>query len=63
MEKLTLNAQEVADIVGLSIDTIYKMTRQKEIPHVQFGRRVLYRRESIEQWLKEHETGFTPISE
>lgn len=56
MEKLTLTAKEVADLVGLSIHTIYKMTRENEIPHVQFGRRVLYRRESIEKWLKEHET-------
>jgi excisionase family DNA binding protein len=55
MEKLTLTAQEVADILNISIDTVYKLTRQNEIPHVTIGRRVLFRRESIEQWLKDNE--------
>jgi excisionase family DNA binding protein len=55
MDKLTINAKELSELLGVSIDTIYKMTREKEIPYVPLGRRVLYRRESIEQWLKENE--------
>jgi excisionase family DNA binding protein len=62
MDKLTINARELSELLGVSIDTIYKMTREKEIPHVALGRRVLYRKESIEQWLKENETRITQKS-
>lgn len=36
MEKL-LTAQELADILSLSVETIWRYTRQKKIPVVELG--------------------------
>jgi excisionase family DNA binding protein len=47
-----LTALEVKAWVKLSLPYIRLLTQQKQIPHVRVGRRVLYRADEIEQWLK-----------
>jgi excisionase family DNA binding protein len=49
--KITLTVAEVADLLGLSKDCVYKLVREKQIPHVHAGRRILFHRPVIEQWL------------
>lgn len=34
---------------------IYKMTREKAIPHIRIGRRLVFKLDSIEKWLSEKE--------
>ncbi|MBM4762744.1 helix-turn-helix domain-containing protein [Bacillus sp. B15-48] len=55
MERKTITAQEAADYIGVHIDTIYTMVRQKEIPHVRVRRRILFNRETIDAWMRQQE--------
>jgi excisionase family DNA binding protein len=51
----TVTAQEVADYIGVHLDTIYTMVRQKEIPHFRVRRRILFSLETIDAWMRELE--------
>ncbi|MDI6709473.1 MAG: helix-turn-helix domain-containing protein [Bacillota bacterium] len=51
----TIDADEVAAMTGLSAWSIYNLVRRGEIPHIRVGRRVLFRRSSILNWLEEQE--------
>jgi excisionase family DNA binding protein len=51
----TVTAQEVADYIGVHLDTIYTMVRQKEIPHFRVRRRILFSLETIDAWMHEQE--------
>ncbi len=51
----TVTAEEAAEVVGLSPWTIYSLARRGAIPHVRIGRRVLFRRSSLLQWLEAEE--------
>ena len=57
-----LFAEDVASILGMTIDWIYAETRAGRIPHISLGRYYRYRRESIEAWLqdKEHSARSAP---
>lgn len=54
-DRITLTAPEVAQLLGLHIDTVYDLARKKEIPCVRIRRRVFFRREAIERWMAEKE--------
>lgn len=56
MERKTITAQEAADYIGVHIDTVYTMVRQKEIPHVRVRRRILFNRDTIDAWMREQES-------
>lgn len=53
MQKITLSVNEVAGLIGVSANTVYTMVRLKEIPHKKVRGRILFHRETIEQWLTE----------
>ncbi|MBG9586959.1 excisionase family DNA-binding protein [Cytobacillus firmus] len=55
MQRKTLTAQEVAEYIGVHVDTIYTMVRQKEIPHVRVRRRILFSIETIDAWMRDLE--------
>ena len=51
MEKL-LSIQDVSEITGLSVGTLYHFLSQRKIPVVRISsRRVRFRQSDIEQWL------------
>ncbi|WP_102274055.1 excisionase family DNA-binding protein [Cytobacillus massiliigabonensis] len=52
MQRKTLTAQEIANYIGVHVDTIYTMVRQKEIPHVRVRRRILFNIETIDAWMR-----------
>jgi excisionase family DNA binding protein len=52
--RCTLTEESFAEAVGLSIDQIRRMRRAKEIECIRIGRRVLYRRDYVDQFLGEH---------
>lgn len=54
--RTTLTAQEVANYLGLSVDMVYTMVREKEIPFCRIGRRILFKQESVDRWFAEKET-------
>lgn len=52
MEKITLNVTEVANVLGISKDTVYKMVREGEIPHKKARGKIIFNREQIIEWTK-----------
>lgn len=59
MSKL-LEADDVAEMLGMSKDWIYGEVRAGRIPHVRLGRYVRFRAEAIEDWIRESERGKIP---
>lgn len=55
MEKITLSVNEVAQLLGVSGQTVYTMVRQEEIPHKKVRGRILFHRGTIEKWLSGEE--------
>jgi hypothetical protein len=58
-----LNAQQLADYLGVTINTVHNLTRKRSrdadaapIPRVKIGRRLYFRRESVERWITARET-------
>lgn len=49
--RITLKADETAEYLGVSIDLIYKLVREKRIPYAKMGRRILFKKEAIDKWL------------
>jgi excisionase family DNA binding protein len=54
-EKLTLSAEEIAALTGLSRSGVYALIKDGKLPHVSINDRVLVRRETFERWLVERE--------
>lgn len=50
--KITLDVKEVAQLIGVSSNSIYTMVAQKQIPHVRVRSRVLFHRDVIESWVR-----------
>jgi phage terminase Nu1 subunit (DNA packaging protein) len=51
-----INRSELAEELGLSIDTLQRWeTRRFGPPCVRVGRKVLYRMEAVRDWLREQE--------
>lgn len=47
-----MTAEEVAEYLGLAVETIYRKARAGEIPAVRIGRRWRFIRETLEDWLR-----------
>lgn len=56
MMRMTWKAKEAAGFLGISYWKVLDMAKKGEIPHIRVGKLVLFRRESVEKWLTEHET-------
>lgn len=52
-----LEAEDVAEMLGMSKDWIYGEVRADRIPHVRLGRYVRFREEAIEDWIRSCERG------
>ena len=53
MDKL-LDIQEVSQLIGISISTLYKMTSQRRIPFVKIGRLIKFDRKKILEWIEQN---------
>lgn len=51
MNKITLDVKELAELLSVSVTTIYSMTRNNEIPHSKIRGRIIFHYSTIEQWL------------
>ena len=61
--KLLLSLSEAAELLGLKPTNLYELTRSRSrvrqvhpIPHLRLGKRIAFRRESLEQWVAALET-------
>jgi excisionase family DNA binding protein len=55
MNRETMNANELAKYCGISKDLVYQLVKEHKIPHIRFYRRILFRRESIDEWMSRQE--------
>ena len=46
-----LTIREAADHVGLSVDSLYHRVSQRSIPFVKLGKRVMFDRQALDEWL------------
>ena len=49
------NAAEIAEILGVAKVTVYKWVGERKIPHTRLGGRIVFTKDQISAWLKEHE--------
>jgi len=56
--KLLLSLSEAAELLGLKPSQLYEHTRERArvrqripIPHLRLGKRICFRRESLERWI------------
>jgi excisionase family DNA binding protein len=57
-----LTAAEVADFLGVSIDTVLDWHEAGELPSYKVGRAVRFRREELDAWLESKRTPGRPRS-
>lgn len=60
IDPLALRPRDAAAALGISLSTLDRLTRDGQIPHVRVNRLVLYRVESLRDWLKNREEGKQP---
>ncbi len=53
MEKLVYNVSEVAELLGISKAYAYNLVKQKRIPVLDFGKRKVIPKKSLEAWIQE----------
>jgi len=49
-----INAQELSNMLGISVNTAYSWVSQKKIPFVKCGRLTKFDVQKIEEWIKEN---------
>jgi excisionase family DNA binding protein len=54
--RITLRPQEAADALGISLSTLERLTKAREIPRFKEGNVVLYRVASLEAWAARRES-------
>jgi excisionase family DNA binding protein len=46
-----LSAEDVAELLGIDVKTVYDHANRNRIPHRRLGRRILFGRRAILAWL------------
>jgi excisionase family DNA binding protein len=54
-QKATLTAKEASKYLGISYWLLLEMCKRKELPHIKAGSRILFRVQSLDEWLLEQE--------
>ena len=49
-----LNVTELSEYIHLSSSTIYKKTHFQTIPFIKTGKKLLFKKEAIDEWLQQH---------
>jgi len=52
-----LTARDVAELLGVPKTWVYAQSRDGSLPTVRLGRYYRYRREAVQGWVAEHESG------
>jgi excisionase family DNA binding protein len=55
-----MTAREVADLLGVSTETVLRWTRRGELPAFRLNRAIRFREEDIDRWLAERATTQPP---
>jgi excisionase family DNA binding protein len=46
-----LDVEEASELLKKSVSTIYRMTHEKDIPHIKQGNRVYFKESELYEWL------------
>jgi excisionase family DNA binding protein len=52
-----LTAADVAELLSVPVSWVREHTRSGRIPHIQLGRYVRYRQETVVTWIAQQEAG------
>jgi excisionase family DNA binding protein len=47
-----LNADQVADLLGVGRNSVYEAANRGEIPHRRVGKRLIFSRTAVMEWLQ-----------
>lgn len=50
--KVTMTVKECADFIDTSITTMYTMCRENQIPHLRIRGKILFHKDTIDEWLR-----------
>lgn len=53
MAKEIMNVQEAAEYLGISKMWLYKACKEGHVPHVRFGNKYRFYKETLDNWMKE----------
>ena len=57
IKRSTLTVQEVAEYLGISPDYVYILVRENKIIHFRLGRRILFKKAAIDEWIEKNMQG------
>jgi len=49
--------EEIKELTGLSLSQLYKLSAKNEIPHRKFGKRLVFRRSEVIDWMEQQTVG------
>jgi len=49
-----LNISEVAEYLSMAKSSVYKMTSERSIPHFKTGKKLLFKRSELDEWIKQY---------
>jgi excisionase family DNA binding protein len=49
--------EEIKEITGLSLSQLYKLSAKNEIPHRKFGKRLVFKRSEVLDWMEQQTVG------
>ena len=49
-----MSVRELAELLGLSVHTIYSFVSRRRLPFVKVGNRTMFRSDEIERWIAAH---------
>lgn len=52
MQKVSMNIKEAAELLGVSVSTMYTAVRENNVPHVKIRGRIIFHRETLEKFLR-----------
>lgn len=53
--RITINVKEASELLGLSVNTVYAMARNNQIPHLKARSRYLFNPDVLVEWTKNPE--------
>lgn len=52
-KKITLNVNEVAELLGISKSFVYQLVRAGELPAIRLGKRILFTKERVVEYIEQ----------
>ncbi|QHI72871.1 helix-turn-helix domain-containing protein [Aminipila terrae] len=57
MENKIFDSREAAAYLHICYDTLVRSVRKNEIPHFKVGRKLLFRKDSLDEFIRKQEDG------